>query len=311
MSNGLGSSQRYCTNCGAELRAGNSFCRSCGVAINSTDIPESISDAPTFESAPEKEHPHEAGPRPEEEVAESSPRNAYREYDLHRRFFQEAREGLVRFSERLKNLSTALGVPRSSDTERTRSSAPSKATTGYARAKAVNWFRSQSIVSKLIVVGLIILLFLTIIRPLALYAGIPSEAFIVISVIVVALLYREMTLSRWLSYTLLILSCAVVLGRLDAAIEAEDSYDADADLLLTTLQAGMVDGDQAIKDVEVTGSKATVIVSGVSDAYAESACRFVLGAAPELMMESESNDYAGITEVSVKRPLRLWNAASC
>jgi hypothetical protein len=73
----------------------------------------------------------------------------------------------------------------------------------------------------------------------------------------------------------------------------------------------MVDGDQAIKDVEVTGSKATVIVSGVSDAYAESTCRFVLGAAPELMMESESNDYAGITEVSVKRPLRLWNAASC
>lgn len=96
--------------------------------------------------------------------------------------------------------------------------------------------------------------------------------------------------------------------------EASDETPTDednAEILLTTLQAGMVDGDQAIKDVEVTGSKATVIVSGVSDAYAESTCRFVLGAAPELMMESESNDYAGITEVSVKRPLRLWNAASC
>lgn len=73
----------------------------------------------------------------------------------------------------------------------------------------------------------------------------------------------------------------------------------------------MVDGHQVIRDAEVSRNKATVIASGVSDGYAESACRFALGTAPDLMTESESNGYAGITAVSVKRPLRLWSAVSC
>ncbi len=99
-----------------------------------------------------------------------------------------------------------------------------------------------------------------------------------------------------------------------ASPSASDTMPTDednADILLITMQAGMVNGHQAIRDVNVSGNKATVIVSGVSDEFAESACRFALDAAPELMMESESNDYTGITEVSVKRPLRLWSAATC
>lgn len=97
----------------------------------------------------------------------------------------------------------------------------------------------------------------------------------------------------------------------EAASDETPTDEENAEILLITMQAGMVDGDRTIRDVQVSGTEATVIVSGVSDEYAESACSFVLGAAPELMMESESNDYAGITEVSVKRPLRPWNTASC
>lgn len=85
--------QRYCANCGAELRVGTSSCMSCGAAIRNTDTPESGHDALDFESTPEKRLPKEVGPRPDEVGARRSPRDVYRECDLHRRFFLEAREG--------------------------------------------------------------------------------------------------------------------------------------------------------------------------------------------------------------------------
>ncbi len=102
--------QRFCTNCGAALTAGTGFCVSCGVALSPPDPPEIANDATDFESPTEKERPNEARPRPDEEVAGRTPRDIYREYDLHRRFFQEAREGLARFSERLRD-----GAARSGD----------------------------------------------------------------------------------------------------------------------------------------------------------------------------------------------------
>lgn len=101
----------------------------------------------------------------------------------------------------------------------------------------------------------------------------------------------------------------------DTGIGATDTSDeANAETLLIMLQApaiGMPGGEDTIVDAEVRGRKATVTVTGVSDEYAESVCRFALQAARAYGMASESNNYAGITEVTVKRPMRLWSAASC
>src|SRR5215213_3361228 len=104
MSEGEGSEQqqRYCTNCGAEIRPGTHFCVFCGVILSSGDASEGTDDALDFEDAPREEPTNDEEPRSNEEAAGSSPQDIYRVYDLHRRFFQEAREGLGRFSERLR-----------------------------------------------------------------------------------------------------------------------------------------------------------------------------------------------------------------
>lgn len=101
--------QRYCTNCGAEIRAGTGFCVSCGVALSATGVLESTRDAPNLASASEEVQLSEAEPRPNEEVSGSSRQDVYREYDLHRRFFEEAHEGLARFSERLRDEADRTG----------------------------------------------------------------------------------------------------------------------------------------------------------------------------------------------------------
>ncbi len=57
--------QRYCTNCGAEIRSETSFCVSCGVALSPTDTSEITDDVPNFERAPQEEQANEAEePRP-------------------------------------------------------------------------------------------------------------------------------------------------------------------------------------------------------------------------------------------------------
>ncbi len=73
-----------------------------------------------------------------------------------------------------------------------------------------------------------------------------------------------------------------------------------------------MDGDQAIEDVRISGESAVVVVaSDVSTEYAQSVCDFALQSAQSYDSQSGYGDSIGITQVSVKRPWRPWNAASC
>jgi hypothetical protein len=78
------------------------------------------------------------------------------------------------------------------------------------------------------------------------------------------------------------------------------------------IRGGMIESDQNIHDVKISGSHATVIVSSEApDGYAESVCDFALQAAQEYDNLAGSEDYIGISEVSVKKTWRPWSAATC
>lgn len=413
MSEGEGSQQqRYCTNCGAEIRPGTRFCVSCGVPLNQR----------TDDTSPPTPEPPTPAP-----------------FD---RFANALRETFRGLTQRVSEASSTAGG----------------ATAGDIPARIINWFRDLPSVPKLILVGLILLLLLIVLSPLALVV-----AALVLGVSVIALILRlaqrrsirgwgiaavaslaslfvlggvsdaiygtgflgsggseasyeiiregeapiegdlgvggflivasdsldeeqlqaiaqdiiprtreyEMVsvsvydrdeayyedgirsidtgelypgdlYNIWIAHTAVGESMAEMSARVgEYAIERvpgpgnpdEESYgdieyysydnfdaetgtltnsdEANADALFYMLRAGMVDGEETIQDVEVSGEKATVIVSGVPGEYAESVCYFALDAAQEYGMESESNDYARITQVTVKRPWRPWSAASC
>ncbi len=96
-------SQRYCGNCGAEIRAGTSFCVSCGASlVQDLDPPASSHDTVASGGNPKTEDGLRRDHSTSKDQDGGSPRSIYDEYALRRRFFQESRDGLVRFSERLK-----------------------------------------------------------------------------------------------------------------------------------------------------------------------------------------------------------------
>ncbi len=98
-----GSGQRYCRNCGAEIRSGTSFCVFCGASL--TPNPEtsaSPDDTVASVGASETEDGSRRDYSTSKDQDGGSAQDIYDEYALHRRFFQEARDGLIRFSERLK-----------------------------------------------------------------------------------------------------------------------------------------------------------------------------------------------------------------
>lgn len=88
--------QGYCRNCGAEVRQGTQFCVSCGVRLisepatstNAHDVAASGSESGTGNWSLQ-DHPGSS-----EQHSAEYPRSIYAEYDLYKRFFQEAREGL-------------------------------------------------------------------------------------------------------------------------------------------------------------------------------------------------------------------------
>ncbi len=90
------------------------------------------------------------------------------------------------------------------------------------------------------------------------------------------------------------------------------SEGGNAGVLESMLRGGMMDGDEAIEDVRISGESAVVVVaSDVSEEYAQSVCDFALSSAQSYDSQSSYGDSLGITQVSVKRPWRPWNAASC
>lgn len=102
MSEGTEPQQLYCRNCGAEVRSGTSFCVSCGASL----APESGTSASAHDAVTSGgESVAEDGSRRDHhdpyEQDSGSTKSIYAEYHLHKRFFQEARDGLIRFSERL------------------------------------------------------------------------------------------------------------------------------------------------------------------------------------------------------------------
>ncbi len=97
------SGHRYCGNCGAEIRKGTSFCVSCGAnLVQDPETPASAQDTSPSAHASEREDGSLRDYRASQDQDGGSPRSIYDEYALHRRFFQEARDGLIRFSGRLK-----------------------------------------------------------------------------------------------------------------------------------------------------------------------------------------------------------------
>ncbi len=98
-----GSGQRYCGNCGAEIRSGTSFCVSCGASLTpNSQTPANSDDAVASVGASETEEGSSRNYSTSKDQDDGSAQDIYDEYALHRRFFQEARNGLIRFSERLK-----------------------------------------------------------------------------------------------------------------------------------------------------------------------------------------------------------------
>lgn len=103
MSEGSGQPQRYCRNCGAEVRSGIQFCVSCGASLapepeTSESAREDVTSAGEYEAKDEsRQHHHD----PSEQDGGST-QSIYAEYHLLKRFFQEARDGLIRFSDGLK-----------------------------------------------------------------------------------------------------------------------------------------------------------------------------------------------------------------
>lgn len=94
--------------------------------------------------------------------------------------------------------------------------------------------------------------------------------------------------------------------------EVGSSSGDSAGVLESMVRGGMMDGDQAIEDVRISGESAVVVVaSDVSEGYAQSVCDFALQSAQSYDSQSGYGDSIGITQVSVKRPWRPWNSASC
>ncbi len=101
MAEGLG--QRYCGNCGTEIRSGINFCVYCGTSLApNPDPPASPDDTVASVGASETEDGSRRDYSTSKDQDGGSAQNIYDEYALHSRFFQEARNGLIRFSERLK-----------------------------------------------------------------------------------------------------------------------------------------------------------------------------------------------------------------
>ncbi len=158
--------QRYCTNCGAALRAGTSFCVSCGVALSATGSPDITNDTPTLESTPEEGQPNEAEPRPVGGSTFTGPgTSATGPTGSLADSIQESFGGWRgRFS----------GASSTSD----------RATTGSIPDRAINWFRDLPSIPKLIIVGLIVVLLLTLLSPLAFFAGVLG---VVVSIIILSI----------------------------------------------------------------------------------------------------------------------------
>lgn len=96
---GAGQPQLYCTSCGAQVRLGHSFCTSCGVVLDADKVSGGSGDNPVSDYALGEKRSDD---RRSERISRS-PHGVYSEYELLSSFFHESREGLVRFSERLKN----------------------------------------------------------------------------------------------------------------------------------------------------------------------------------------------------------------
>jgi zinc-ribbon domain len=138
MSEGSRPQQRYCTNCGAEVRPGNAFCFSCG--------------APLTTGAHQSGPPHPE-PTPSEEP---SP-------------FDKLMTWLRQAADRLGGSFSGLS------------------TDGARRlpARAVEWFRDLPGIAKLIIVGLVLLVLLILLSPVAVIV-----AALLLGVSIIALIIR-------------------------------------------------------------------------------------------------------------------------
>lgn len=202
---------------------------------------------------------------------------------------------------------------------------------GDAPARVINWFRDMPSVPKLVVVGLVLLLILTVLSPLALIA-----AALLFGVSFIALIIRVVqrgSIRGWVIVAVASLASLFVFGGISDALystgflgasnsassyevleegEAPIEGDLGVSLLESMVRGGMVDSDQYVLDVRTSGESATVVISSdAPEGYAESVCDFALDAALEYDSQTGYADYISITYVSVKKPWRPWSTASC
>ncbi len=142
-------SQRYCGNCGTEIRSGIRFCVSCGKPVN-------------------------------REPASSSPDNPVPPPSTPSRSFVDTlRETFRGLTERFSNASSssAGGTLRGSSD------------------RAINWFKDLSSVPKLVLVGLLLLIVIILISPVAYFVGL---TLILVGIVAVVInLIRRKPFKKW------------------------------------------------------------------------------------------------------------------
>lgn len=141
--------QRYCTNCGAEIRAGNAFCVSCGASLVRAPI-----ESGPIQSKPSLTERLKA-------VADS----------FHRSF--------QNFKQRVSGVS--LDSARSTAAE--------------ISSRTIHWFKDLPSITKLIVIGIALLVFLVSVSPIARIIAIIS--FAVSAVVLIVRAIQRKPLQAW------------------------------------------------------------------------------------------------------------------
>ncbi len=175
-------SQRYCGNCGAEVRPDTSFCVSCGRPVNGGP------------ASPGPNNPVPPLPPPSRSLADT---------------LREAMLGLTR---RFSNARSASGGASFSGL-------PNRLT---------NWFRDLPSVPKLIIVGVLLLILLTVFSPIA--RVVAFVVLVVSAVVLIARAIQRRPLRKWVIAVIVSLVLIPVFGGISGAMygsgstENSDSY---------------------------------------------------------------------------------------
>ncbi len=192
MSEGSGQPQRYCRNCGAEVRSGTSFCVSCGTPVDGGP------------ASPGPDHSSSPPPTPPQRSLADTLTPPQRSFaDTLRGTFS----GLTRL---FPNVRSSSG----------------RATLSGLTSRGINWFRDLPSVPKLVLVGLLLLLLLTVLSPVARVVAI--IVFVVSAVVLTVRAIQRKPLRGWVVAVVGSLLLIPVFDGVSGAIYGSDSGSGEA-----------------------------------------------------------------------------------